>query len=453
MPAASLARGGLGARDARSSARAVVVYGRVGTYTIRTASLKKGMSADPELWQNCAESIRKHVVEPWGAVGRVDIFVQSWNVELAEIMDTFWSPRASDHAAQNYSLGRCPVRLGYCDRTMWALLGMKRALALRSQWAAGAGRGVVHATVLVMRHDVIWSSALPPLRADRAVRLWLPFDCRTAACPDRGARAADLYAAAPGVAQPPLRESCTEKKGHEPSAWSLVHAPRSVLSVPCTGPRAGAKGGTFCMNSVNIDWWWAGDVALADGFAETFDRFEHYSRLIRELLSFHNSAPHHYWGLYFFHTHRLRDKCQLGHAGVSGIDFTLGRFVEKGQGMRSCYYHGWRAYWRPPPWHGGSGAGKGGGKGGSEATGAAASPSASAPVSAGGSCNATAIPGYLTMCPGAPAHPVRKICVAADGADRNGSNPIEEASERGGAAAVHRERVPHERGGAGRGCC
>ena len=34
----------------------------------------------------------------------------------------------------------------------------------------------------------------------------------------------------------------------------------------------------------------------------------------QELLLFHNSAPHHYWGLYFFHKHKLRDRCQLGHA-------------------------------------------------------------------------------------------------------------------------------------------
>ena len=29
---------------------------------------------------------------------------------------------------------------------------------------------------------------------------------------------------------------------------------------------------TFCGNSVNIDWWWAGDTALADAFGETFEQ-------------------------------------------------------------------------------------------------------------------------------------------------------------------------------------
>ena len=43
------------------------------------------------------------------------------------------------------------------------------------------------------------------------------------------------------------------------------------------------------------------------------DNYSHYTRLIKTYLGFHNSAPHHYWGLYFFKTWGLRRKCQLGH--------------------------------------------------------------------------------------------------------------------------------------------
>ena len=402
--------------NAQPVPRALVLYGRVGTYITRTASLRKGMPGDVKLWRTCAESIQTHVLRPWLAAGPVDVFVQSWNLELADAMDNFWQPRASFHGAQNTSLGKCPIRLNYCDRTMWALLGMKKALALRSAWAAsgalsGKGQQQAHATVLVMRHDVIWSSPLPPLRADRAVRLWLPFDCHRASCRDSAARAADLYAEAPAALSPrPSRESCSERKNAPPSNWTLVHAPRNVLGVNCA-PGGTARAQAFCGNSVNIDWWWAGDVALADGFGSTYDKFGDYSRLIKEYLSFHNSAPHHYWGLYFFHTHRLRERCQLGHAGVSGIDFTLGRFVPSGSVMPSCRLHGWRAYWKPPTAakaHSGSGS-----------TSTSTSPSGDrAAVSPGGAgtgtgtsvCNASLIPGYLTMCPGTPSHPVRKVC-------------------------------------------
>ena len=195
-------------RESAAVGRAVVLYGRVGTYSTRTATMKKGLPADENLWRACAESINQHVVKPWSLAGRVDVFVQSWNPELADAMATFWQPSGADHAAQNRSLGRCPVRLNYCDRTMWALLGMKRALALRTRWAASAeGRAAgAHATVLVMRHDVIWSNTMPPLRADRSVRLWLPFDCQRASCRDQTARAADLYS----EGQAPPRAACAE---------------------------------------------------------------------------------------------------------------------------------------------------------------------------------------------------------------------------------------------------
>ena len=274
-------------------ARAVVLYGRVGTYTTRTATMKKGVPGDESLWRNCAESIRLHVVKPWSGAGRVDVFVQSWNPELGSSMGTFWDPRAADHAAQNGSMGRCPVRLNYCDRTMWALLGMKRALALRTRWAASAeGRAAgAHATVLVMRHDVIWSNTLPPLRADRSVRLWLPFDCQRASCRDQAARAADLYS----EGQPPPRAACGDSKKASSSNWTLLAHKTNVLGVNCASTRqsVASRARNFCSNSVNIDWWWAGDASLADGFGQTFDSFAHYSTLIREALGFHNSAPHH----------------------------------------------------------------------------------------------------------------------------------------------------------------
>ena len=394
-------------------ARAVVLYGRVGTYHTRTASLKKGMPGDEGLWRSCALSIQKFVVAPWRAAGRVDIFVQSWNPELGAAMDEFWQPERSYHAAQNTSIGRCPVKLQYCDRTMWALNGMKRALALRMGWAhdARADGSRNHATVMVMRHDVLWSGTLPPLRADRSVRLWLPFDCHRAACRDSAARASDLYAEQPEPKRPPAA-SCSERKNAPPSNWTMLLAPRSVLGVNCDRPPPAKT--HFCGNSVNIDWWWAGDTALADGFGSTFDNFGEFSRLVKEHLNFHNSAPHHYWGLYFFHKHRLREKCQLGHAGVSGVDFTLGRFVPAGSSLPNCRMQGWRAYWKPPS------AAKGAFGGGSNDGG-------------GGSiCNASLIPGYLTMCPGTPTHPVRRVCGAVVAENASVTKLIHKLQKRGG---------------------
>ncbi|KAL1524767.1 hypothetical protein AB1Y20_019650 [Prymnesium parvum] len=340
-----------------AAARAVVLYGRVGTYQVRTASLKKGMPADHALWHACAATIRTHVVLPWRAAGRVDLFVQSWNPELSSAIDAFWAAEglvASLHQPQNGTHACRATKLNYCERTAWALLGMKRALALRTAHAAGGGR---HAAVLVMRHDVLWSNSLPPLRADRGVRLWLPFDCK-------------LFPCAAHAPHPPHAASCEAKA--RASNWTLLAAKREVLSLRCDKSDFHRD---FCGHSVNVDWWWAGDEALADDFHQTFDQFAEYSRLIKGRLRFHNSAPHHYWGLFFFHFHRLRERCQLGHAMLTHTDFTLGRFVPQGSSTLSCSLDGWRALWRPPA-----------------------------------DCNASALDGYLVMCPGAPRAPLRRRC-------------------------------------------
>ena len=165
---------------------ALVLYGRVGTYLVRTQSLKMGQHGDPELWARAAASIKQHVVDPWRRAGGVDVFVQSWNPELTAQMREFWQPAAVDHAEQvddgSMIPRHCPVRLRYCERTMWALLGMKRGLALRARYAAQRGGADPHATVLVMRHDVQWFNPLPPLRTDGHVKLWLAFDCKMTAC-------------------------------------------------------------------------------------------------------------------------------------------------------------------------------------------------------------------------------------------------------------------------------
>ena len=69
------------------SSRALVLYGRVGSYEKRASQLSSDAPGESVLWRSCAVSIRKFVVEPWEAVGMVDVFVQSWNPELAAQME------------------------------------------------------------------------------------------------------------------------------------------------------------------------------------------------------------------------------------------------------------------------------------------------------------------------------------------------------------------------------
>ena len=192
--------------------RALVLYGRVGTYHTRTASMKKGVPGDPLLWKTCAASITQHVLVPWRAAGPVDVFVQSWSPELATLMDAYWRPAASDHDAQNETLKCPPPRLPYCDRTQWALRGMKRAAELRRRWVAGVA-GRAHTTVLMMRHDVHWFDSMPPISASGGVKLWLPLDCTMYAC--REGRRGEMYSSP----EPPTAAQCT---GH---GWSRGRLP------------------------------------------------------------------------------------------------------------------------------------------------------------------------------------------------------------------------------------
>ena len=141
------------------------------------------------------------------------------------------------------------------------------------------------------------------------------------------------------------------------------------------------------------------------------------ARQIREKLKFHNSAPHHYWGLFFFHTNKLRERCQLGHAGVNGFDFTLGRFDRGEPSSQVCRFQGWRSYWRPPQLHGVP----------SKSEGAA-------------QCNASAIPGYLTMCPGTPSHLLRRTC---DDVVENGTKAAHRHRDRASNGLSHIHNAPN----------
>ena len=349
--------------------RAIVFYGRVGTRIESAHKLPTGAPADALMWREAAEKADEFVVQPWRRSGRVDVFIQSWNAELSRSMDAFWKPMGSEHATQNNTL-RCPIDgLRLCERTMWALLGMKRGLALRADAEA---RGIVpmHSTVMVARHDVYWRRLLPPLRADESVRLWLPFDCQLAYC--RGGPTSEASSCA--------GNRIARNVTRPPSDWiTLTHSKSRYFGIGCDA--TAGQLAPICASTVLIDWWFVGDRAIANGFGKIFDEFEMYSRRVRTELQLAISAPHQYWGLHFFSTLGLRRACQVGHVGMHALDFTLARFVPAGVDARSgCSWDAWKPYWHPPRTD----------------------------------CNASAIPGYLTACPGVPTSPLPYVCRSSE---------------------------------------
>jgi len=373
---------------------ALLLYGRVGTYTHRAADLTPDLPGDPALWRNCAQSIQRHIVAPWREAGALDLFVQSWNPELAVEMDAYWKPAASWHAAQKSTFSCSPltrVRVGFCERTWWAMLGMRHALELRTNWASSRTshirpRQYAHDTVVVMRHDLFWLNPLPVVVASpAATRLWLPFNCEL----DRQATRHLLQNSTPTV------------------------TPRAASSI--FGHRCGEQQALppdqldFCDNTIQIDWFFIADPEIADGFVETsYDYFE-YIRKVRVQLVFKNAAPHFLWGLYFFHRRRLRTLCQVGHVAMAHLDFKLGRAVDPVKGKEAqCRLEGMARTWTAPTALASRGGDMQARINASDRRHRQPEPDmsqsrASVGIIPAGVCNASAISGYAMMCPVASA--------------------------------------------------
>ena len=105
---------------------------------------------------------------------------------MAELLDSSYRPVASNHSSQHGILMPCPgvTAAGrpstniYCTRLMFHLLGLQRAVRMRSRWSGTSG-GRQHVAVLLMRHDIMWRARLPDLLPLNGVRVWLPWVCVT----------------------------------------------------------------------------------------------------------------------------------------------------------------------------------------------------------------------------------------------------------------------------------
>ena len=268
---------------------ALILYGRVGTFTMRAAQLKINESADIALWNISATSTFEHVHRTWAASGvHTDVFIHSWNVELRTAMDHFWTPVTSIYESQspNKTFSRCA--LPKCQRTWWCISSMHSAMNLRKKWARE--HRVEHHVAIVMRHDLMWFSDLPVLPVFHPVaspnveqRIWLPISCLK--CD---------------------KHSC--EYTNQNSLWG-----RS-----CSKSR-------FCSMTIPIDWWWVSSIDVID----SFDVRDNYDAYLDQHLTINNAGitPHHMWGMYFHSINLTRSTTGL--AGASPYHFDLGRNYRK----------------------------------------------------------------------------------------------------------------------------
>ncbi|KAL1518839.1 hypothetical protein AB1Y20_003116 [Prymnesium parvum] len=264
---------------------AVVLYGKLALETqrphdgVRTSPATVGLSATT--W---AEAMLAPLGEP------IDVFGHCWNPEAAGLLRELWpsltlpvvceadvSARmeaACQRRARTAELGRVGCFFPRtCGRTMSHLLGIQRALRLKS--AHELRRGRRYRAVLLCRWDVVWWSPRASawlrglLRGGNLQldRFWLPSMCAQEASPGGASRRrveASFKRAVCGVPSsisiPTLTSSAsTQAVDFRGSHWSAMPDARA---------------------SFFPDWWFVSSSELADGFATIFDLFFNITKVI-----------------------------------------------------------------------------------------------------------------------------------------------------------------------------
>jgi hypothetical protein len=275
---------------------AILFFGRVGTL-IRAIKLPASFPGDPMLIELSAASFRRNVIDPWRAVGDVDVFVHSWNPELARLMEKSYEPVASNHSSQLGVRMVCPsanYETTSCTRCMWHFLSIRHVVQMRQAWVAGDPKRQ-HDMIMLTRHDVFWLSALPKVYP--GVRLWLPIHsgCVNYSAPDPHMRGGSMRLA--------LERYSTPRR----------MPPDSRARKPFTE-----------------DWWAIMDAPLADGFAELSDHFKLYLDAVcpaSHCRACCRAAPFTFWNEYLFGKHELHKSCMVGYASMGHFDYVLTRLI------------------------------------------------------------------------------------------------------------------------------
>ena len=245
-----------------------------------------------------ADSVVRHVLQP----NRVDVFIHSWNPELAKLLDELYAPLSSKHDAV----------LPQLRNVLSQHLSMKRCLALVPNNVR---------LIMVARLDLLFFTDVP-LRelvelAGHRPMLWLPQACQHDHGVPRAEHAA-MFASCGCRVDRWRRDTCNSISG---KGW-LMEAP--------SAERLNARGPAEEVHSLYVlDWWFVATPSVARSFVAIHDN---YTRYVRALHQRHFAGPawaHFYWAHHV--THELPANVAVHFVTLQhGRDFSLARFVRFG---------------------------------------------------------------------------------------------------------------------------
>ena len=296
-------------------------------------------------------ALRDMLLEPAAKLFEgVDIFGHSWSPETRPLIEALYRPTAVQFEADMMTrfdvqcrFGASSSRLGggiggfggmyplSCGRTMSHLLGMHRAIQLKSRHELE--QGFEYKAVLVSRWDVLWQSPNVArwlgqvVRNDQLDRIWLPDMCGEEARRPRFEAEESAYKARVcGVPESAARKIKTRVSTAAQSCGRINRG--------CDWDQMPSTRGIFL-----LDWWFLGSSELADGFGQIWNDFENLTVAVKQELVTEKKRQssvggsslagiwifgHVYWGLHIFKTMRAPVDWAPLHVGS---DHTLSRMA------------------------------------------------------------------------------------------------------------------------------
>ena len=292
---------------------ALCFHGRMPTWRGRNLPLSQDHNASRRsLARFTADSLQRRVIRSNGRAGlNVEVYMHTWNPELAELLDELYRPARAQHDAE--------------IRGLQAMLSqhesLRRVMALVPEHIE---------LVMMTRLDLILFSDLPLLplvQIGRAMpALWLPQMCQHNHDVPLSEQQHMYSECGCGLYSDRRKGACYGINGQ----GGLMEAP--MISRWGINPKHSAIGEQHVnFNIFVLDWWFVATPTVARSFAAIGENKTSYVQGVLRRVGVPAWA-HFYWAHHV--THVLPESTFVGYAMLAGRDFQLAR-CEEGP-VRAC---------------------------------------------------------------------------------------------------------------------